>query len=82
MKSKKTETVEIDVVTDILCDKCGKSCMGWCGNFCGVTISISGGPDSEVFPDDETVRHFDLCEHCIDEWLKTWAKDYLSNCVS
>ncbi len=76
MRIYKTETKEMQTITDICCDKCGRSCMGTCGNFCGIKFCISGGYDSPVFPDDNTVREYDVCEFCVDEWMKTWATDY------
>ena len=87
MRLYKTETKEVKVATDICCDKCGRSCLGSMGNFCGISFSISGGYDSPIFPDDETVRSYDICEYCAHEWLSNWPKDYLvinssSNCDS
>lgn len=77
MRIYKTETKEVQVIVDICCDKCGRSCMGELGNFCGIHFNVSGGYDSPVFPDDETVREYDVCEVCVHEWLKTWDKDYM-----
>ena len=78
MRIYKTETKEVEQITDICCDKCGRSCMGHCGNFCGIHFSISGGFDSSIFPDDETVREYDVCEYCANDWMRTWPKDYLT----
>jgi len=77
MRVYKTEQREIKERADVLCDKCGRSCMGCYGNFCGVMLAFSGGPDSPIFPDDERTHRYDVCEHCADEWLKGWAKDYM-----
>lgn len=77
MKIYRTEMQEMKYVSDTCCDKCGKSCMGSVGNFCGIKFTVSGGYDSTVFPDDETVRAYDICEACAHEWLKTFPTDYL-----
>jgi len=78
MKVYKTEQQQIQVQTDILCDRCGRSCMGCYGNFCGVQFTISGGPDSPIFPDDEESHEYQICEQCVDEWMRSWSKDYLT----
>jgi len=74
-----TKIVQEDVqkVVDITCDKCGRSCIGECGNFCGISFVVSGGYDSDIFPDDETVANIHICEHCAHEWLSSWDKNYL-----
>lgn len=78
MRIYKTEKQDVKICTDIICDKCGKSCLGeLCKNYCGTEFNISGNYDSRVFPDDETIRHYDVCEFCINEWMETWPKDYL-----
>ncbi len=77
MRIYKTEQKEIKTCTDITCDKCGRSCIGKCENYCGIHFTVSGSYDSQIFPDDETERHFDVCEFCADEWLKTWDRNYL-----
>ena len=75
-----TKTVQEDVqkVVDITCDKCGRSCVGECTNFCGISFSISGGYDSPIFPDDEKVAIIHICEYCAHEWLSSWDKNYLA----
>ena len=76
---KITETVHEDVqhVVDITCDKCSRSCIGECGNFCGISFVVSGGYDSPIFPDDETELEYYICEHCAHEWLSSWRIDYM-----
>ncbi len=78
MRIYKNVTKTAQEQIDIICDKCGKSCIGTCGNFCGIQFDVMGGYDSPVFPDDETIRRYDVCEICAHEWLKTWPKDYLT----
>ena len=52
--------------------------MGCYGNFCGVQFTISGGPDSPIFPDDEEIHEYDVCEFCVDKWMRSWSKDYVT----
>lgn len=77
MRVYKTEKQDVKICTDIICDKCGRNCIGSCGNFCGIQFTVSGGYDSHKFPDDEVVRRYEVCEFCADGWMKTWPKDYL-----
>lgn len=77
MRIYKTVTKATKEQIDITCDKCGRSCIGECTNFCGIHFTVSGGYDSPVFPDDPIVRQYDVCEYCAHEWLKAWPKDYL-----
>ena len=78
MRMTETQTEEIQKTTDIICDVCGRSCIGSIcgkeknGNFCGIHFSCSGGYDSPVFPDDESSHEFDVCEYCVEEWMKNW----------
>jgi hypothetical protein len=71
----KTITTKVSVVEDIICDKCGKSCIGECGNFCGVKIECVGGYDSPVFEDESEITYH-VCEHCISTWIKSWETNY------
>ncbi|MGR3292545.1 MAG: hypothetical protein ACUZ9M_00855 [Candidatus Scalindua sp.] len=73
------KTVEVKETADICCDKCGRSCIGELGNFCGISFEVSGGYDSPVCPDDETVTKYDICEYCATDWIKTFAK---SSCTT
>ena len=75
MRIFKTVTKEVKQVAGVSCDKCGRSCIGKIGNFCGIQFEVCGGYDSPVFPDNETVRKYDICEYCAIEWMKTWAKN-------
>ena len=72
------ETVEakVEKIVDTVCDKCGDSMVGECGNTCGISFLISGGYDSEIFPDSEADLIVYVCEHCADEWLSVWNKAY------
>jgi len=67
---------ETEKVKDITCDKCGRSMIGELGNIIGIRFSVSGGYDSEIFPDNEESLMIDVCEHCTDKWLSGWSKAY------
>lgn len=69
MKHTSTETREVQVVTDVTCDCCGKSMRGFAGNINGVTIRGSGAYDSVEFPDMCEINA-DVCESCAMEWFK------------
>ena len=69
---------KVPVEVDTVCDRCKKSCIGGCGNFCGISFTISGGYDSPIFPDDETVRLYHFCEICADKWLSEWDIGYIN----
>lgn len=74
----KTVQEDIEKIVDITCDKCDRTCIGEYGNFCGISFSLSGGPDSPIFPDDEKEIELCICEQCAHEWLSTWSGDYLN----
>ena len=71
MRHTHKETQEVDVVDDVVCDRCGETMKGFAGNYNGVTISGSGAYDSTHFPDGAVV-HADVCEKCASEWFKTF----------
>lgn len=65
MKTMTTETVEKEVVEDILCDVCGKSCRDSAGiNFEVATLSEKWG-----FGSRKDCEHHEchLCEDCYDK---------------
>jgi len=76
MKIYKNEQREVQIETDTICDKCGRSCKEEY-NFCGIQFVVSGGYDSPIFPDTDIARQYDVCEYCAHEWLKTWPKEYM-----
>jgi hypothetical protein len=76
MKITHTETVHVERVTDVLCDRCGKSMLGSLSNVNGVSISGSGAYDSTHFPDG-IVFTADVCEGCAAEWFKTFKHNPL-----
>lgn len=63
---------EVTETEDILCNKCGKTCIDKetkC--FYGVGGSGSGGYFSTHFVDEQDYQ-FELCEKCSDELFKTF----------
>ena len=63
---QKTETVTKEIVTDVLCNLCGESCLDKdeCRNDLGVEVNIHGCYGS-AFPPDMTSWKFHLCELCV-----------------
>lgn len=63
---QKTETVTRDVVTNIICNLCGESCLDTNEphNDLGVEVNIHGCYGS-AFPADMTSWKFHLCELCV-----------------
>ena len=51
MEVTRTETREVQVVEDVICDRCGNSLKSDIGNINGAVISGGGGYDSTHFPD-------------------------------
>ena len=77
MEITHTETREVQVVEDILCDRCGLSLKGHIGNINGVTIHGSGSYDSTHFPDMHSFRS-DVCEPCCAEWFESFKRNPLN----
>lgn len=71
MKKTKIITKEIEVIDDVLCNKCGKSCRSNdSGDFYGlIEVSFSTGYFSPKLPDGSTYT-FSLCEECLDEMFR------------
>ncbi len=67
----KTETVEEQVVQDVLCNGCGKSCFSL-GNVEALSIHETWGYGS---PYDGQVWDADLCAKC-----SIWLNDLLISC--
>jgi hypothetical protein len=64
IKTKKI-TEEREVVDDVICNKCGASLLGTCGNINGTgELTVLGGYDSPFFGDRIEYR-FALCERCL-----------------
>jgi hypothetical protein len=55
----------IEIVTDVVCNKCGKTCMVE-GEPYGLSAVVGGGYNSSHLR-DFTTYHFDLCEKCLAE---------------
>lgn len=80
MKKKiiKTETVEI--IEDIICNKCGESCkknvMGHDDYYGLIEVGFSTGYASRKFSDG-CYYQFSLCEECLAELFDTFKIDPL-----
>lgn len=80
MVKKKSETQVVEVVEDILCNKCGDSCMkafdiadsSIRGDFYGTTIGYQPGYSSTHFSDDNCTHRADICEKCIFEFFSSF----------
>jgi len=59
---------EVDVVVDILCDCCGKSCKDLMGEFQYMELNASWGYSSKKDLEKWTAK---VCEKCVDEKFKT-----------
>ena len=72
MKVTKTETKEVEVIVDAICNKCGASCKGSIGNLNGlIEARIDGAYDSSHLGDGN-VYEFSLCEKCCSELFATF----------
>lgn len=72
MKTIKKMTKEVEIVDDVICNKCGKSCKGEMGNFNGlIETKVIGAYDSMCLSDQDTYV-FSLCEQCLVELFKTF----------
>jgi len=82
MKVTKTETKEVEVLVDAICNKCGESCKGSIGNLNGlIEAQVSGAYDSSHLGDGN-VYEFSMCEKCLSELFKTFKHDpYKSNYI-
>ena len=78
MRILHTETREVQVIDDILCDKCGLSVKGHIGNLNGATIHGSGSYDSTHFSDMCSFKA-DVCEKCCAEWFETFKRNPLKS---
>jgi hypothetical protein len=75
--------VESSIVEEILCNKCGKSCLKRigtdvaglpvCDQYGLIGASVSGGFLSSDGIQDGITYEFDVCEACVDELFKTFS---------
>lgn len=67
------QTIEAEVVEDVLCNKCGKSCMCLAGmNYEGlIEVTSHFGYGSLKFGDMTKIQ-FSLCENCLWEIIQTF----------
>lgn len=74
MRHTQTETREVEVVTDVTCDRCGNSMKGEIGNINGITVRGSGAFDSTHFPDMCKINA-DVCEFCAAQWFESFKNN-------
>lgn len=60
-----------DDISDILCNKCSKSCKTSCGFEGLIEVIASGGFDSK-FVGDESSLKFSLCEDCLKDLINSF----------
>lgn len=75
MKKIKIITQKVEIVDDVICNKCGESCMSVDDDFktpYGLNeVVVSGGYYSNYL-EDLTTYTFSLCEKCLSELFKTF----------
>ncbi len=65
MKVTRKLPVPVDVLEDVFCNKCGKSCKSPMGEMYGlIEATVSGGFESTDLGDGD-VHTFSLCEGCV-----------------
>lgn len=64
-KFKKIRRV-VDEIEDVVCNRCGRSCMSQKGERYGLSAIVGGGYESTHL-EDMTSYQFDLCEKCLVE---------------
>lgn len=69
----------VEVIDDVLCDRCGESCKGHVGNVLGLHFDVVGCYDSTHFPDAilGDVPRVDVCEKCAAQWFATFVRNPL-----
>lgn len=71
MKVREYKDVQTEVISDVLCNKCGSSCCE-AMNFNGlINAKVFGAADSTHL-EDYTAYEFDLCEKCLSELFDTF----------
>lgn len=86
MKTYETKKIERDtqILRKATCDRCEKEIEILYNkdnsfNYRAVFVEISVGYGSRYdFTANENNWGFDICDDCVEEWLKTFKKDYLT----
>ena len=69
MKIIETRVEEVSVVTDIICNRCGKSLVSVSGEFYGlIEHNYETGYESPVLPDGHIYK-FSICETCLTDFF-------------
>jgi hypothetical protein len=82
MKIIKKVPQEIEVVDDVICNKCGKSCRPSkeVPDFYGlIEASFTTGYESAALPDG-SIYTFSLCENCLAELFETFQIEPEKKC--
>lgn len=65
------QLIDSDVIEDIICNKCGKSCRNHL-NFEGLIEAVCSGGYGSIIIGDETSIKFSLCEPCLGELINSF----------
>ena len=71
-KTKVTLTHEVEKLTDIVCDRCGKSIWTDEATIAGGKLIIDCGYGSKH---DFDVINYDVCDHCVSEIRNSFNKE-------
>lgn len=63
---------ETETITKIICNKCGKE-ISWSGKVQTEDVLSVDKRWGYFSQKDNEVHHFDLCEECYDEFVKTFC---------
>lgn len=73
------KTQEVEVLEDVLCNKCGSSCKSTYGSMYGLIEAVVTSGDESTHLGDMRVREwkFSLCEECLWPLLESFKHDAL-----
>ena len=82
MQTFKIQTEEVRVVSEVVCNKCGQSCLKECGTTVAgepsydayglIGAKVIGGFPSKELADGQEYR-FDVCEKCLVEFFVSFV---------
>lgn len=75
MLKTKQVTVQTTKVEDVICNKCGASCLKSCG-YDSVSVQYTGGYDSSILG-DMCRYEFELCEACLAAFMASFKHSAL-----
>lgn len=65
------QVLEYNGIVDIICNKCGNTCLSACGYEGLIDQKVTGGFGSDYLGDMNEYK-FDICEKCLVEFFKTF----------